>query len=630
MQFRKDINGLRAIAVMSVVLFHFNPSWMPGGFAGVDVFFVISGFLMTGIVFRGIEKRQFSIMKFYIARANRIVPALAALCLVLMLLGFFYLSSFDYKNLGLHVASSIGFLSNVIYMRESGYFDAVSHEKWLLHTWSLSVEWQFYIIYPLVLVIMRKFITINAMKLCILLGTVSGFIFCVIATSNWPDSSYYLLSSRAWEMMLGGVAFLYPIALKNDKKKLLEWLGLLLIFFSYFFISQDNQWPGYLTAIPVLGSFLIIQAQCNDSFIMSNLLSQKLGTWSYSIYLWHWPLVVVIYYFSLNEKFMYLGILLSIFLGFLSYKYIETIRFKNDLNGVRSCFRYKPLYMVFTIGLLGTITFKEDGFIKLTPIEYQSLMYNARPSPYRSKCHINEYQDPANSCEYFGGDITWAVFGDSHSVEIAYALADRLKVKGFGVKHFTFSGCKPSYKEQESFSLCSKWYNDTIAYILADNKIKNVVINHRFTSGLFGGDAADYPSKFNSIETDELKLMQTVKHFDELIALFAENKDKVYVYYPIPELQRSIGQLIGRSYTNNNESLLNVVGTDFSWYKERNKYIVDHFDRSSYPSNVHLLRTSDVFCDDVSCYAVKNGVPLYFDDDHPSVLGAKQLVELIK
>ena len=136
MKFRKDINGLRAIAVIAVVLFHFNPSAVTGGFAGVDVFFVISGFLMTGIIFRGIEQNNFSILRFYVARANRIIPALAVLCMALLIFGWFYINPVDYQIIGKHIASSITFLSNIIYWRESGYFDAASHEKWLLHTWS--------------------------------------------------------------------------------------------------------------------------------------------------------------------------------------------------------------------------------------------------------------------------------------------------------------------------------------------------------------------------------------------------------------------------------------------------------------------------------------------------------------
>jgi peptidoglycan/LPS O-acetylase OafA/YrhL len=228
LQFRKDINGLRATAVIAVVLFHFNAPWMPGGFAGVDVFFVISGFLMTGIIFRGIEQENFSILKFYVARANRIIPALAVLCLVLLVFGWFL--PLDYKALAKHVVSSIGFFSNVIYWRESGYFDVASHEKWLLHTWSLSVEWQFYIIYPLVLVAMRKFMSVKAMKATVLLGTVLGFTFCVIATYKWPNPAYYLLPTRAWQMMIGGVAYLYPFALQEKRKKLVEWRGSLTPF----------------------------------------------------------------------------------------------------------------------------------------------------------------------------------------------------------------------------------------------------------------------------------------------------------------------------------------------------------------------------------------------------------------
>lgn len=157
MKFREDINALRAIAVASVVLFHFNHDWLPGGFAGVDVFFVISGFLMTMIIVKGLEKESFSILSFYEARVRRIIPALAVLCFVLMFLGLFLLSPIDYLNLGKHSAASLTFLSNIVYWTESNYFDSSSNEKWLLHTWSLSVEWQFYLIYPVVLVLLNLF-----------------------------------------------------------------------------------------------------------------------------------------------------------------------------------------------------------------------------------------------------------------------------------------------------------------------------------------------------------------------------------------------------------------------------------------------------------------------------------------
>ncbi|EGR2111620.1 acyltransferase [Vibrio parahaemolyticus] len=348
---------------MAVVLFHFDVAWLPGGFAGVDVFFVISGFLMTGIIFRGLEQENFSIFKFYVARANRIIPALAVLCFILLVFGWFYLNPIDYKALGKHAASSIGFISNVIYWRESGYFDASSHEKWLLHTWSLSAEWQFYIIYPIVLVAMNKLLSVKLMKVTILIGTVLGFIFCVFATYQWPDLAYYLLPTRAWEMMLGGVAYLYPLTLQDKTKKTVERVGLLLIVFSYLLVSKDTPWPGYIALFPVLGAFLIIQAQRSDSFITSNLVFQRLGAWSYSIYLWHWPVVVFLVYFELHNLEL-LGILASIALGYISYRIIESrsyFKTSNEFTSIKDLFLSKLLLLIITIGLTSSFIYTKSG-----------------------------------------------------------------------------------------------------------------------------------------------------------------------------------------------------------------------------------------------------------------------------
>ncbi|MBG9997473.1 acyltransferase [Pseudoalteromonas sp. NSLLW24] len=627
MQFREDINGLRAIAVIAVVLFHFNSSWMPGGFAGVDVFFVISGFLMTGIIFKGLEQEKFSILRFYVARANRIIPALSLLCFILLIFGWFYISPIDYEALGIHAASSMSFLSNIVYWRESGYFDVSSHEKWLLHTWSLSVEWQFYIIYPLVLVMLHKLISLRAIKLTILIGTILGFLFCVLATYKWSEAAYYLLPTRAWEMMIGGVAYLYPFNIKEKQKIPIEWTGITLIFGSYFLITKDTPWPGYLAILPVFGSFLVIQAQRNNSLITSNIIFNKLGSWSYSIYLWHWLIVVAISYFSLSRVYIYPGILISVLLGFLSYKYVEKINFRNDYNSLFSYLKCKPLYMGLFIVTLGSVTFIKDGFIYLSSPEYQSLIYNAQSSPFRNKCNIKEYRAPAESCEYFGRNISWATLGDSHSIEIAYALAEKLKLDNIGLKQFSFSGCRISYKEAENFGKCAKWYNETVDYILNKDKIKNVVFNHRFTGSFFWGEPINYPEHSDSKITDEIVRM--TKHMDELIFKLALKKDNVYIFYPIPELQRNINQLIGVA-SRTESSLVNILGTDLDWYKERNKYIISHFDNSNYPSNVHFIKPQDAFCDEKYCYAVRDSIPLYFDDDHPSILGAAKLVGLIK
>lgn len=157
------------------------------------------------------------------------------------------------------------------------------------------------------------------------IGPFLGFILCVSVTYKLLTPSYYLLPTRAWEMMISGVAYLYPLTIQDKGRKLMAWVGISLIVGSYFLITKDNPWPGFLAFIPVIGSYIIIQAQRNDSFIIGHTVFQKLGEWSYSIYLWHWPLVVAIYYFSLNDAFIYLGISLSVFLGYLSNKYIENL-----------------------------------------------------------------------------------------------------------------------------------------------------------------------------------------------------------------------------------------------------------------------------------------------------------------
>ncbi|MCP4956626.1 MAG: acyltransferase [Photobacterium aquimaris] len=325
MNFRQDINGLRAIAVIAVVIFHFKSTLIPGGFAGVDVFFVISGFLMTSIIFRGIGNNNFSILSFYKARAIRIIPALLVLSSVTFLFCWFFLVPLKFEDLGRHVLSSISFLSNITYWKESGYFDTSSQTKWLLHTWSLSVEWQFYIIYPIVLVILSKIFSLNLIKKLLFVTTILGLGLSAYASYYWPSPAYYLFPTRAWEMMAGGLVFLYPVKLNEPVKKYTNILGFVLIICSYVFMSKSDMWPGYLALIPVLGSALIISANKQDSLITNNKIMTNIGLWSYSIYLWHWPVVVIGHYFNI-EYWTVIGIPLSILLGYMSYTFIEKNR----------------------------------------------------------------------------------------------------------------------------------------------------------------------------------------------------------------------------------------------------------------------------------------------------------------
>lgn len=361
MKFRKDINGLRAFAVLAVMIYHFKPEWVPGGFAGVDVFFVISGYLMTGIISTAIESKCFNLIGFYVARVNRIIPALTLVCLALLIVGWFVLVPVDYRTLGKHVTSSLFFISNIIYWLESGYFDLNSHEKFLLHTWSLSVEWQFYLIYPFLFIGLHKLFNLNTIKKIIVGLTVVFFLLNVYMTQHWPDAAYFLLPSRVWEMLLGGIAFLYPLKLDSQYKNYIEKTGLALVIISFFVINSHTAWPGYFALLPVLGAFFIIWGDQGNSIATGNPLSQFLGKISYSVYLWHWPLVAFSYYYDITNAWI-VGIPLSIIFGYISYRYVELIKW-NKIIQWKLIFKVKPLILAIIVVACASFTYAKNGVL---------------------------------------------------------------------------------------------------------------------------------------------------------------------------------------------------------------------------------------------------------------------------
>lgn len=326
---RKDIDALRAIAVVTVVAFHFNSEILPGGFAGVDVFFAISGYLMTSIISKGISNQNFSVISFYASRCRRILPALSVLCISLVIFGWFRLAPLDYLQLIKHSLSSMLFISNFIYWGESGYFDLTSHEKWLLHTWSLSAEWQFYLVYPIAMILLSKLIKSKNIGISLILFGALSFFFGLYSSIHWPTASYFLLPSRAWEMVFGGIAFFLQNKIRAHDSKKLHYLGLLLIFTSVFIVSSEDVWPGYMALLPVIGAVCYLTAN-HDGYITKLKPVILIGRWSYSIYLWHWP-VVVYCYLNKIEMGIIVGLIISIIFGFLSYELVEKRRSNNLL-----------------------------------------------------------------------------------------------------------------------------------------------------------------------------------------------------------------------------------------------------------------------------------------------------------
>ena len=620
MLFRDDINGLRAIAVIAVVLFHFNPAILPGGFAGVDVFFVISGYLMTGIIFKGLESNSFSVLQFYIARANRIIPALFVLCFTLLAFGWFYLTPMDYKELGQHVASSMMFISNINYWFNSGYFDTSSQSKWLLHTWSLSVEWQFYIFYPIALVLLKKFLPFNTLKYLILSFTILGFLLCIVTTINWPNAAFYLLHSRAWEMLFGGVAFLFPLSLKNTNiKKVLELLGFSLILITYIFISEDNIWPGYFSLMPVLGTYLVIQSNRSDSFLTGNLLFQKIGKWSYSIYLWHWPLVVIIYSYSLTESWIYLGVITSIFLGYLSNRYIESIKFKKDFKSIISYLSFKPLYMSVILSFIGSFIFFTNGAEfhyadNIRVISKASRDFNAR----RGEC-LAGYGHLSRECEYGEGEVGVIVLGDSHAQSLLPVIAE---INPNKTLDWTLASCKTInglfvLKNGKRYDACGDWL-----YIAIEKLPKNVpVIIHNWLGRVFDptSPSASFIQGSLNKETEQYREIMSTQYL-ETICQIAEN-NPVIIINDSPYFSQKVPHSMSRKLILNDinyRSSLTIKEAEEQTFNTDKVYsdVVKE-------CGVELIDSKKYLCPDGRfCFGDHDGIPIYTDTNHLNNEGA--------
>ncbi|TIP84104.1 MAG: acyltransferase, partial [Mesorhizobium sp.] len=304
MKYRRDIDGLRAVAVLPVVLFHFGISAIPGGFTGVDIFFVISGYLITGSLLDDLERGQFSIISFYWRRARRILPALIFVTLLTCIAALFILLPSDLHEFSLSVIAASTFWSNIYFWKTSNYFSIDAELRPLLHTWSLSVEEQYYIFAPILMFLIYRYFAKR--WLTILLPIILGsFVLAVMATWLAPNAGFYLLPTRVWELMLGAVLMLKrPPPLSN--RFLMELVGLAgfgLLAIGFFAISESDPFPGYNALYPCLGTALLIYVgQNSPSTTASRILEVRPLVWigliSYSLYLVHWPINAFAHYLS--------------------------------------------------------------------------------------------------------------------------------------------------------------------------------------------------------------------------------------------------------------------------------------------------------------------------------------------
>jgi peptidoglycan/LPS O-acetylase OafA/YrhL len=619
MSFRYDINFLRAIALLGVLVFHFYPQYLSGGFAGVDIFFVISGYLMTRIIFNSLSASSFNLLNFYSSRANRIFPALIVLCVVLLVFGYLSLNAFDYKLLSKHVTSSLLFFSNFTYWIESGYFDTDSKGKWLLHTWSLSLEWQFYMVYPVVVVLLAKVCNHKLIKLLFLLSAIICFAFAAYATNQWPRSSFFLLPTRVWEMLLGSLAFLYTFKGSATYRTILYVLGLLLILCSYFLLDPSLSWPGIYALYPTIGAFLIIYSDKKADRVNTSLSFQSIGKCSYSIYLWHWPIVVYCTVFGIAKEYFAIGVAISLLFGWLSYKFVEcrdwNVKYLTSTKVARNPLVGLALlsslsYYMYDKGHLysPSIDINNVEYYKSFLIEHDETvaLYNNN-TYFKRDVYLDGYtcsfdkklsQEELLQCatQNFSNDSSnYIVIGDSHGRDFFHAF--RMAFPHYQINMLHNSSCAPVEGIKSSGKPCFINFEEILNSLNQEPNLTGVIFASRYV---------DEPS-FND--------------FINQVSGYLPDKNMIAV--------TSIG-LINKNVTH---YLFNYGVRDYYEIEQdlfnQTKNVNDKITALA-SDTIEVYDKYGVFCIEQDCQLILDGHVLFMDDQHLSRKGVEVLADDIK
>jgi hypothetical protein len=321
---------------------------------------------------------------------------------------------------------------------------------------------------------------------------------------------------------------------------------------------------------------------------------------------------------------MWLLTFLSFGLAYISWRYIEQyFRDKNNFSQ-KQVFSYSIIVSLFfiAIGLLGQKAYQLTAYRGMTERQINALN-TVTASPKRSECHTGEknYLSPSNACEYFGRNIKIAVFGDSHAVELAYAFATELKSSDVGIKHFSFSGCKPTYQSEQNVTDCAKWTAEVIDYLKKNTTITTVIVSYRLNQYLFGKHEASYPSLPNIVSESER--LQVWNSYIQLLNHLRQSEKKVIAVLQAPEVRKHPEDLIFKAYPHDRE----ITSVPSDWWQRRNAFVLENIHKT--PKDVVLINPTSLFCDDYNCHLTKNGKSLYFDDDHISVAGATVIAKHI-
>jgi len=497
MRYRREIDGLRALAVLPVIAFHAGFALFSGGFVGVDVFFVISGYLITSIILVEREKGRFSLAGFYERRARRILPALFVVMLACLPAAWLLLLPGDMRDFAKSLVAVPVFSSNVLFWKEAGYFDSGAELKPLLHTWSLAVEEQYYLFFPLLLLAGWRFGKKQLACALAVLALVS-LLAAEWGTRNFPSAAFYLLPTRGWELLVGALLAFHLLAQpegSNTPRPLREagsLAGVACIAAAIFLFDSETPFPGAYALLPVLGTALVILFADHTTHAgkwLGHRLLVGVGLISYSAYLWHQPLFAFARHRSLGEPAtatLLLLCALTVLLAWLTWKFVEMPFRDRSKTSAKTIFIAAATGAVLFIAL-GITGWQQGGFSARFPAFVQKMDLTRKEfRRVQKNCSATPAVAGAPTCTLGNaGNLTGVMLGDSHAEALADALGEKLAEKNLGMRLLSATGCAPiAGVQRREYPGCAAHNDNAHAFVLASQQIHRVVLMARWTLAL--------------------------------------------------------------------------------------------------------------------------------------------------
>ncbi|PWY56593.1 hypothetical protein DGG96_05570 [Legionella qingyii] len=625
--YRADIDGLRAIAVLAVIVFHLNVSLLPGGFVGVDIFFVISGFLITRIIIQKLNHNSFSMRQFFWRRVQRILPATLCMIAMVMLVAYFIMLPQDLSRLSKTAITAVFSVTNIYYwyFLDANYFADSSLLFPLLHLWSLGVEEQFYLIWPVLLMVAYKGLKPKSIKWILVFLALLSLCLSIEITASHPLFAYYMLPTRAFELIIGGLAFLLAEYFNTrEKVRFVNGIAILsffLIIAAMFLLNENMAFPGWLVSIPTLAAATLLIANGISSNIISHLLSYKLlvsiGLISFSLYLWHWPILSFYryVYVELNSLDMVSCMVLILTISICSYFFVEK-RFRYSTG--RTLTKLVQIACLFLVNLMPALWFiHQGGFLNQDAgrdylIAMRKVLAQQAPSSTASyTCQVDKYKKELFSEQRcILGDASKQskilMWGDSHSAHYVGFMKELAEHWEISITNFSHSQCLPFFTEVDKYlrydvvDSC-RTFNRRIAQLIDGYDILIVAANWEM-----------YGNRHKTLDED----------LDNFVRKLSEARKKVILTLDVPHFPKydkvcKFKKLKVPSLDCNSQS-------EYEWNGETrwNRMVQEISQRYS---NVYVLSINDLICKDHRCSAYMHGKALYFDKEHLSLYGSHAL-----